>query len=609
MSEISAEDGARIAEAAHEARLALENWTPNEEPAPEFRVDHAIEVCAEFERSMAEWSDEAIDRLIKLAADLRNAVRGAKDADARFGAQQVMGPIQNLYVEVDLAQKKIEDARLEAQRSAELSLLTDPLSRTELEEDSNDVSAQAERVAKPANRAKFAVFDFEAKAKFDASLFALELLGVKVHIGRLDASLADVKISFKSNDIYRGVVEIAQFKLAKALAALELTQEQLLAAPGTMASDAEAALEALRPLLEPLQEATTEGAVLRMQIEAAIRAHWDGAEPEEEDGPDLTPWPSGMRLLPPVSDGREPEEVELVEVQRFEGHEEHVWGLAALSAGRFVSGGTDAKLRLWEVGKSAPLRVFAGHGDAITRIAALEGRHVVSASTDKTLRLWDLEQAEALRVFEGHDAAVMDVAALSSQRFVSCSEDGAVCLWDRDSGEMLRRWKHPQVAQGVAGLSATRFVSGDFNEPDLCIREVGQDAPAWRSGRDEATLWKAAALSSETFISIEGGPSSHRLMQWERTGSAPSFVLDTASGTCQDVALLSTARAASAHEGGLALWALPGAGETAARLMLQVKAAEALQSVRALPSADPKLGRMIVGGRSGYLAYWEVRAG
>ena len=105
-------------------------------------------------------------------------------------------------------------------------------------------------------------------------------------------------------------------------------------------------------VVSAIRSTAEDGRALIETVRGAVRRLFG---PREE-----APWPTGLRLLPPVGRADAPRDVALVEVRRFETGDDIVRGLAPLPGGRFVSGGSDGVLRLWSVDQATPLANCAG---------------------------------------------------------------------------------------------------------------------------------------------------------------------------------------------------------------------------------------------------------
>ena len=174
---------------------------------------------------------------------------------------------------------------------------------------------------------------------------------------------------------------------------------------------------------------------------------------------------------------------------------------------RFLTGGADKTLRLWQVADGAPLRAWVGHDEAVSGVAiTADGKTIVSGSLDKTVRLWPVDlptpaetAAAAAQAVAGevikldpvavytHPAAVRSVQpSVSGTQIASATDDGLVGVWDVATGRELERFGgHAGPVSAVAFVPDNlRVVSGGS---DASVREwrisatrviVAHEAPA-----------------------------------------------------------------------------------------------------------------------------------
>lgn len=100
------------------------------------------------------------------------------------------------------------------------------------------------------------------------------------------------------------------------------------------------------------------------------------------------------------------------------------------SGGVVVTGGTDGKACIWDLG-TMRLRATLEHSDAITTLLNLpspKSHLLVSASADSSLKTWDARTGTLLREHKGHRGPILG-AALSNDggMVISAGDDGA-CL-------------------------------------------------------------------------------------------------------------------------------------------------------------------------------------
>jgi WD40 repeat protein len=142
---------------------------------------------------------------------------------------------------------------------------------------------------------------------------------------------------------------------------------------------------------------------------------------------------------------------------------------------RFVSGGLDRTVRLWDVAKGKGLRNFDGHTEMVQSVAfSPDGKQILSGGADNTLRVWNADSGEALRTLAEAKGSVNGVAYLPGGRYAVSGSGGefsatagvgsvklnsrmgkeqAVRLWDLQIGKEVHVFEGPTF--GVTGVSVS----------------------------------------------------------------------------------------------------------------------------------------------------------
>jgi serine/threonine-protein kinase len=174
----------------------------------------------------------------------------------------------------------------------------------------------------------------------------------------------------------------------------------------------------------------------------------------------------------------------------LQAHTRRVFSLAFSRDSRMlVSGGVDARVRVWDCGKAKQLYSFEGvqgHQHQVRSVAwSPVGALIASGSEDRKVKLWDVGQGSLLDNLEGGSEAVVSLAfAPDGQVFASASFDGQVKLWDAETRQP--RGAMPRQARGVNGLA----FSGDGHW--LAIASSSGKLLLWdRDGNREAGSWSA----------------------------------------------------------------------------------------------------------------------
>jgi WD40 repeat protein/serine/threonine protein kinase len=134
-------------------------------------------------------------------------------------------------------------------------------------------------------------------------------------------------------------------------------------------------------------------------------------------------------------------------IRNFDGHTAHVASVAFAPHGRQVlSACYDCSLRLWDVDTGREVQRFTNHrGSVHVACFSSDGRFALSGSSDKTMRLWDLASNKELHCFEGHKGAVEAVCLSPDGRYalsgtMDSKDNRSLRLWDLSSGQEIPRF-------------------------------------------------------------------------------------------------------------------------------------------------------------------------
>jgi hypothetical protein len=122
------------------------------------------------------------------------------------------------------------------------------------------------------------------------------------------------------------------------------------------------------------------------------------------------------------------------QLQEFAAHSEAVncLQLGRKSAQVLVSGGDDARVNMWAIGKPNPILSLEGHTSAVECVSFDWNEEVVIAgSAGGQLKLWDLENSKVMRTLAGHRAGCLAVDFHPfGEYFASGSLDTNLKIWD-----------------------------------------------------------------------------------------------------------------------------------------------------------------------------------
>jgi WD40 repeat protein/transcriptional regulator with XRE-family HTH domain len=106
----------------------------------------------------------------------------------------------------------------------------------------------------------------------------------------------------------------------------------------------------------------------------------------------------------------------------------------------------------WGAGNSA----LAGHPGVVSALSwAPGGELVLSGGSDGRLRWWEVQSGQCVRVREAHQGTVQALkVSPDGSRLASCGDDGVIALWDLESGEPLRtlRRDRPYERLDITGI-------------------------------------------------------------------------------------------------------------------------------------------------------------
>ncbi len=137
---------------------------------------------------------------------------------------------------------------------------------------------------------------------------------------------------------------------------------------------------------------------------------------------------------------------------------------------RVVTGGHGGA-RVLEPREWAEERVLPGSEYVLSGGFSRDGRRWVSGGADQRVKIWDLEKGKLEREIGGHTGQVYGAAFLSGGRQVLSAGDDTARLWDASTGAELARWAHEKVTALAVHPNGRGFVTAGL---DRQIRLWGQ---------------------------------------------------------------------------------------------------------------------------------------
>jgi WD40 repeat protein/transcriptional regulator with XRE-family HTH domain len=182
--------------------------------------------------------------------------------------------------------------------------------------------------------------------------------------------------------------------------------------------------------------------------------------------------PDGTRLVSGSDDGHVYvwDAADGTQLLRMPGHHGVVTSVAWSPDGtRLASGGSGregGELFVWEVqggrhpASQAGNSAFVWHPGVVSAVAWVpSGQMLVSGGSDGRLRWWEVHSGECVRVQEAHQGTVQALkVSPDGSRLASCGDDGAITLWDVERGEHLRTLRRDRPYErlditGIKGLT------------------------------------------------------------------------------------------------------------------------------------------------------------
>lgn len=164
----------------------------------------------------------------------------------------------------------------------------------------------------------------------------------------------------------------------------------------------------------------------------------------------------------------------------------HTKGVACIqwfprSGHLLLSGGMDAKAKLWEVYNNRRcVRTFAGHKQAIKAIDFNNGGdRFLTTSYDRTIKLWDTEKGECVGRYTNNKVAYCVKFNPDDDKqhlFVAGTADKKIVCWDTRSGDIVQEYdRHLGAVNTITFVDENRrFVS---TSDDKSLRVWEWDIP------------------------------------------------------------------------------------------------------------------------------------
>jgi|GEM_PF-312473 len=173
-------------------------------------------------------------------------------------------------------------------------------------------------------------------------------------------------------------------------------------------------------------------------------------------------------------------------------HIGYVWD-AAFADGKFVTGGRDKRIVIWEdeCDHLFPEAELLGHQNSIFTICSVN-KCLWSGSRDQTIKIWKKNNECAyseLRTLNVHDSNVLNIIHLPSQaRVISCDASGVVAIWSEEAALLSKFQAHTNWIWKMVPIGDGLFVTAsedgylkiwDCNDSRLIASVTDSLDPIW----------------------------------------------------------------------------------------------------------------------------------
>lgn len=168
---------------------------------------------------------------------------------------------------------------------------------------------------------------------------------------------------------------------------------------------------------------------------------------------------------------------------------------------------------------AATKKIFIGKEltDRITCMAiSSDGKCALSGGSDHKVRLWDLETGEITQIFEGHTHSINSIAfSLNEAWGISGSYNGAILIWDLKKGALLQKLDtHTHEINAVAIFAQRKCCLSDWG-PHIRLWDLDTRKPLQTLAGHEGTIFSLVISLDEKFVLSGGLDQTVRLWDLE----------------------------------------------------------------------------------------------
>jgi WD40 repeat protein/transcriptional regulator with XRE-family HTH domain len=170
-----------------------------------------------------------------------------------------------------------------------------------------------------------------------------------------------------------------------------------------------------------------------------------------------------------VGTGLAPVRAPTAPTKLLRGHHGRVMSVVWSPDGKQLASGSgsggNGELFVWDAQSGERVRTFAGHPSMVSALAWSRGRTgtrhsprgnwLVSGGSDGKLRWWDVQSGECVNMRAAHQGTILSLkVSPDGERLASCGDDGVITIWDQTRFEHLRtlRRDRPYERLNITGI-------------------------------------------------------------------------------------------------------------------------------------------------------------
>ena len=274
---------------------------------------------------------------------------------------------------------------------------------------------------------------------------------------------------------------------------------------------------------------------------------------------------------------------------------------------RFVSGGGQKLLKVWDPGKSgeAQLRIRGGHFQFTPIAVNPDGSCIASGRWDNSIHVYEANNGELKFSLAGHSEEVTATTfSADGKRIVSGSRDATVRVWDvLDHAELLCLHGHGGMVNAVA-ISANGKTIASAGSFDHSVKtwNAEEPGPALRTIQGDDNFTAVALTADGKILATESFDRSVKI--WDATTGK---LLHTLAGHTQEVESVAFSSdglriASGGHDQMVRIWDAKAGGDP----LLVLKGHDSWIKAVAWCCQDQ---RVISGGFDGNVKVWDANYG